>query len=105
MKIKPLQSGGRSLEVQTPYLDLDIIVNPDLTITINSVEIKEPRTLDSEQLNTIEDRSLICETCDQNQGITIQGKPFPVYTVKCKSCGCGGLSLLNGKCPKGKWNG
>ena len=45
MKIKPLSSGGRSLRVDTEYLKLDIVVSVDGEITVNELEIREPRSL------------------------------------------------------------
>jgi len=49
-------------------------------------------------------RAEICRTCSQSRGVTWQPEDrFPVLTVSCAACGCGGLSLLNGSCMQGKW--
>ena len=102
MRIKPLESGSRSLTLDTAYLKLDIVVHPDGTITINEAKCLEPRKVVN--LDIIQRRSDICSNCDRCEGVTIRDGKFPVYSVKCKSCGCGGLSLQNGKCPKGYWD-
>jgi len=48
-------------------------------------------------------RERICRACENVKSITINRGAFCVNTVSCSVCGCGGLSLVNGKCPLGKW--
>ena len=49
-------------------------------------------------------RAEVCRTCSQSRGVTWQPEArFPVVTVSCAACGCGGLSLLHGSCVGGKW--
>jgi len=49
-------------------------------------------------------RAEICRTCPQSRGVTWRpDERFPVVTVSCAACGCGGLSLLHGSCALGKW--
>lgn len=47
------------------------------------------RFLNEQQLQLLETRRLICEPCENNRGMT-------VLTVKCRSCGCGGVVILAG---------
>ena len=44
-----------------------------------------------------------CNRCDQMVKVTIRGVNFPIAIVNCKACGCGGLDLIAGKCPKNLW--
>mgnify|MGYP003345500473 CR=1 FL=1 len=49
-------------------------------------------------------RAEICRSCSHSSGVTWRPDDrFPVVTVSCAACGCGGLSLLNGSCVQGKW--
>lgn len=57
-----------------------------------------PRTPTDEELR----RAAICVACDAARGITLQQDP-PVYSVKCADCGCGGVKLATGDCPRRKW--
>ena len=43
MKIKPLDSGSRSLSIDTAYLMLDATVHPDGTVEVHAHEIRDPR--------------------------------------------------------------
>jgi len=61
----------------------------------------KPPTL--EQLALADTRALECEICPFNMGVTRKVNSFDVHAVKCDLCGCGGLSLIHGKCPKNLW--
>jgi len=52
--------------------------------------------LTDEQKQRMQTHRAICETCEHARG-------FTQVTVKCQGCGCAGVSLLNGRCPKDKW--
>ena len=52
--------------------------------------------LTEDQQQRVRERKAICATCDRAKG-------FTQLTVRCDGCGCVGLSLLNGRCPLGKW--
>ena len=50
-------------------------------------------------------RAEICRTCSQSRGVTWRPDDrYPVVTVSCAACGCGGLGLLHGSCVLGKWS-
>ena len=50
-------------------------------------------------------RAEICRSCSQSRGVTWRPEDhFPVVTVSCAACGCGGLSLLHGSCVLGSWS-
>jgi hypothetical protein len=55
------------------------------------------RFIDDDQRALLAARRAICDPCDLQRG-------FTVLTVKCKHCGCAGLSLLHGRCPLRKWD-
>lgn len=55
-----------------------------------------PAILTQDQQQRVRERKAICATCDRAKG-------FTQLTVRCDGCGCAGLSLLTGKCPKDKW--
>lgn len=60
-------------------------------------QIGDPaRFLSDEQRELVSSRRAICNTCDSKRRLT-------ALTVNCRSCGCAGLSLLNGRCHLGKW--
>jgi len=61
----------------------------------------KPPTL--EQLALADARALECEICPFNMGVKRKVNSFDVHAVKCDLCGCGGLSLIHGKCPKNLW--
>lgn len=53
-------------------------------------------------------RAAVCESCDQLNrdagGVRLNVNGREVNRVSCKACGCGGLSLIDGKCPRNKWD-
>jgi len=54
------------------------------------------RFLSDEQREFVNARRAVCNTCDSKRRLT-------ALTINCRSCGCAGLSLLNGRCHLGKW--
>lgn len=60
-------------------------------------------TSDTDIRKAIE-RAEVCETCEHAKKVTLTKNTRPVYGVKCGKCGCGNLSLINGRCPEGKWS-
>ena len=49
-------------------------------------------------------RAEICNGCSDCKMVSWNPEAkFPLMTVSCKACGCGGLSLVSGTCPKQKW--
>lgn len=55
----------------------------------------------------IQERAGICNSCgDRNDdagGVRLVSLGHPVDAVACKACGCGGLSIKSGRCPKNLW--
>lgn len=49
------------------------------------------------------ERAQCCHGCEHNSGITGDPERKSTFRVKCRRCGCDGLSLLDGACPAGKW--
>jgi len=43
MRVKPLQDGSRSVEIDTAYLLLNATANTDGTVTVHACEVREPR--------------------------------------------------------------
>jgi len=98
MIVKPLQNGSRSLSIDTAYLMLDATVHPDGTVETHAVEIRDPRKPSPQDAAAIAERLIICQSCPSLK----KAKP-QLNAVSCKDCGCGNLSLLNGKCPRSLW--
>ena len=114
MKIIPQQSGARHLVVNSAYLTCDVLIDACASGDVRIIdaaghevgrgrlEVITPQVLrpnvdmDSKKKNKLESRRSICNTCSESNGTTR-------YTVKCKNCGCAGLSLLNGVCKLEKW--
>lgn len=48
------------------------------------------------QQRTVESRRAICNSCEYARRVHR-------LSVHCEGCGCAGLSLLNGRCPRNKW--
>lgn len=67
---------------------------------IPSPETAKPRSrmvaLTVEQQALVDARKPICAACEHH-------KASYVAAVACGKCGCGGISLLRGKCPDAKW--
>lgn len=59
--------------------------------------------VDATEAILIERRAAICEWCEHCDGVSRVVKGRAVNTVKCRQCGCGGLSLAKGECPLKKW--
>lgn len=55
-----------------------------------------PHLLSEAQRTVSLARYTVCKACPENAGLT-------AYTVRCKGCGCAGLSLVSGVCKLGKW--
>lgn len=100
MHIKP-DGNDRLVTIDTAYLLLDALVRADGTVEVKAVEVRDPRTPDTPDAAGValaEQRAAICWTCEVKHNL----KPN-LYAVKCDDCGCGNLSLIRGKCPRGKW--
>lgn len=52
--------------------------------------------LSDDQQRTIASRKAVCESC-------AHAKRLHKISVHCEGCGCAGLSLLTGTCPRNKW--
>jgi len=77
--------------------DVRIIDKSGIEVGRGRVKVLRPNVdMDSKKKNKLESRRSICNTCSESNGTTR-------YTVKCKNCGCAGLSLLNGVCKLEKW--
>lgn len=64
----------------------------------------DPARLTPAEVAQAESNASVCETpCPDSRGVTRERNGFQVYRVKCRRCGCGGLDLVKGKCPKGLW--
>lgn len=98
MRVKPHDNGSRTVDIDTPYLLLRVTVAVDGSVTTHAAEVRDPRAVVD-----IAARVAACESCDSCQGVTLTLKGRDVYKVKCRDCGCGGLSLIAGRCPLGKW--
>ncbi len=61
-----------------------------------AVKASLPTLLTPLQQKRVTDHRAICESCEHAKG-------FTRLTVRCEDCGCAGLSLINGRCPKKKW--
>ncbi len=48
-------------------------------------------------------RASMCQVCQHNGGITLERDGRPVFIVRCKLCGRGGLSLIHDSCQAHKW--
>lgn len=44
-----------------------------------------------------------CESCAESTAEGTAGVSRRTWTVTCRQCGCGGLSLVDGECRLGKW--
>ena len=60
------------------------------------VQITVPRFYSEADQAIVARHRAACESCSENGGLS-------VASVKCKGCGCAGLSLLSGVCKAGKW--
>jgi len=112
--ITPKPDGARHLVVNSAYLTCDVLIDACASGDVRIIdaaghevgrgrlEVITPQVLrpnfdmDSKKKNKLESRRSICNTCSESNGTTR-------YTVKCKNCGCAGLSLLNGVCKLEKW--
>lgn len=62
-----------------------------------------------EQVQLAMAHAAVCADCDRVKrkdgapSIRLMLKGRPIYRVGCIDCGCGGLSLISGTCPAGKW--
>jgi glycosyltransferase involved in cell wall biosynthesis len=66
--------------------------------------IATPRVVTLEQKEQAIKRAQICAGCRECGKISLNNGKFDVYSVGCKQCGCGGLSLVAGQCPAGRWD-
>ena len=110
--VRPLESGSRSLSIDTAYLMLDATVHPDGTVEVHDVDIRDPRSaglgdtvakVTDDMIRIAEINAAVCESCPELRGVSRVVKGRDVYRVRCNACGCGGLSLANGRCPQDKW--
>lgn len=53
--------------------------------------------------NLVAARLRTCRRCPEFRGASARVKGWPVYSVSCARCGCGGLSLRAGECPAARW--
>ena len=98
MRVKPLQDGSRSVEIDTAYLLLNATANTDGTVTVHACEVREPRKPSEADAKLADIHLAICNDCDS----LTKHKP-DLLAVSCKDCGCGNLSLVKGKCPRKRW--
>jgi len=108
--ISPTSSGGRLIQGDKPWGKFRICLEPaaaDKPLSIvdgdghivgtATITPRDPRVLSPEQRQLAVDRAAVCgRGCRFNRGLTD-------LKVKCDLCGCGGLSLVHGDCPAGKW--
>lgn len=98
MRFGPTPSGGRVVQGSTPWGDFRVEWSADGELIEHEINPRTPaRSAKDEAL--LAARRAICATCDQNEGLGLA-------TVKCRGCGCSGLSLMGNAdwCKLGKWS-
>lgn len=68
-----------------------------------SLPTKLTPTLTLDQLAAAEAHAAVCEKCNESTAEGRAGVSRKTWTVTCRLCGCGGLSLVDGDCQMGKW--
>lgn len=100
--VKP-DGTNRIVEIDGAYLRLVMSVDQHGGVSVIEHEHRDPSALSAADIQTAAARAEVCRACDQCRGVRLELNGRDVYRVNCKTCGCGGLSLVRGRCPLKRW--
>jgi hypothetical protein len=92
-----LEAAAEARKICEEYQGKTPVVSPPSTpaaAAVSSVPVVSAPEMDR--------RAALCGDCAENQGVSREVQGRAVNIVKCRKCGCGGLSLA-AACPDGKW--
>lgn len=128
MRFSPSKQGGRIASGSTPWGDFRVEWDAAGRLVAEGLMLREPganpgaeasketakedatsagepveehgpgllRLLTPAQRDLVRARRERCEGCTENEGLS-------TVTVRCRGCGCAGLSLVHGTCKLGRW--
>lgn len=99
IQIKPTSTTGRTVEIDTAHLRARIVDG-----AVERWEVREPPG-GAELVALVAERAAVCRECDGGgpDAVRLTVKGRTLNRVRCKPAGCGNLSLVSGRCVKGKW--